>query len=362
MTYLLAFTVSLLFAASAQHSKKQSGFSGGSLALLSLSALSLLSVQLFREGVGTDYYDVYVDQYNTFLSTGQSRFEVGFTVLMRLSSLLSTDYHFLLGLCSSFIIIGVYCAIYRSRSNYLVAVALFVVSGFFFYSMNGIRQSMAIALLMNAAVSYENDRKGQFLFLVFAATSIHLYSFVALVLLFVPHIKKLKGIHIALLFIAVCLLSGPLTAFAVRVGSMFSEQIRTYVAVPHLREMYLTGDFDVLDFLLCILPLLVIAAERRMRCPDERFHLGDSYQIMLFAGLLATGLSCSLAICARVAVYFSPFSIICMGTYCENNACNKKGHFWLMYAYFTASIAILFFYYFVRNFSAVFPYTSLLFP
>ena len=59
----------------------------------SISCVILVVFIGLREGVGTDFYSIYVAGFNEVIETGESRFEPGFTLLIHLCAWLTKDYH-----------------------------------------------------------------------------------------------------------------------------------------------------------------------------------------------------------------------------------------------------------------------------
>lgn len=86
-----------------------------------------------REGVGTDFYSIYVAGFNSIDEGNESRFEPGFVLLVRALSLFSSNYNFLFFGIALITVGLVYRAIWRISLNPTLAVFIYLVGGIFFF-------------------------------------------------------------------------------------------------------------------------------------------------------------------------------------------------------------------------------------
>ncbi len=357
MIYLVSFAFAYIFALSSD-TQRERGNKKLAMVFVVLSAFVLFLIQAFREGVGADYTDVYVAEYEYYLKTGESRFEIGFTLLMKISSILGFDYHFILGVCSAVIVAGVYVAIFRSGLRFSTGVSLFILSGFYFFSMNGVRQSVAIALLLNAILSLEvGDKKG-FIAITVPASTFHMYS---LIVLLVPLMSRVGVTYRALivLFVAAFGLSPWIGAGILKIGSLVSPQIATYANNEYLREVYLSGDFDIADFLLCSMTIIATYLVKPIVGRQSTARIASPTTLMLSLGVMATALSSAIAIFSRVAVYCTPFLIIDAGRIVDGGAFKSKRGKVVVLTYIVALVVLFTVLYLYQNFSLIFPYVSI---
>ena len=276
--------------------------------LFAASALLLIAAMGFREGVGTDYYDVYVAGYETFTTTGQSRFEPGFTLLMRLVSAIGGDYHVLFYVVGLLTIGLVYRAIYMQSPLPVWSVFIFLVGGFFFFSTNGIRQALAVAILMNSLPFALEKRPLEFFLIVGLAATVHASAVVFAPLVFLTRVKLSVGkASLSLALTVIC--SGVSASIMIEVAGFLSPQIARYINNEGLANRYLAaGDYDFSDLILCLVPLVMFLATDRYRSSDDA---KTAFLFLpVFLGVLACALSGSMALFSRVAQYFTPFCIL----------------------------------------------------
>lgn len=357
MVYLVSCALAFVFALIADMLRER-GNKKLAACFVGLSGIVLFLVQALREGVGADYTDIYVGEYERYLKTGESRFEIGFTLLMKMGSVLSFDYHFILGICSAVIVAGVYIAIFRSGLRCSTGVSLFILSGFFFFSMNGVRQSVAIALLLNAVLSLEDGDKKSFAAITMLAATFHMYS---LIVLLVPLLSRAGMTYrsLIILFVAIFGLSPWLGAVIVKMGSLVSKQIATYASNEYLRGIYLSGDFDFSDFLLCSMTIAAAYMVKPIANRQIAARISSPTTLMLCLGVMATAVSPAMAIFSRVAAYCTPFLIIDAGRLIEGDASRNKGGRAVIAAYISMLVVLFVVLYLYRNFSLVFPYVSI---
>lgn len=354
--YLCASILALELACFADIASRRGPKKELTIVLLVVSASILFAVQAFREGVGADYNDVYVNEFYRFAETGESRFELGYTLLMSFALSFKLDYHFVLGVCAAIIVFGVYLAIYRAKIRYSVGVLLFILSGLFFFSMNGVRQSVAIALLLNAAVSWENGQRKSFLIYTLIATMFHMY---ALLILLAPVVMRLRlrvG-HLLLAFVSMLVLSPLITSTLIGIGAHVSNQIYLYANNDYLREIYLSGDFDISDFLLCAGSICFLLIMNKADDGAGRWKVATPAQAMLSIGVLLTALTGSVAIVSRAAAYCSPFLILAIGQVETEIELSRKRQI-ITAVYFASLFALFIYLYLIEGFSQVLPYVS----
>ena len=151
MVYIVATFFSTIIAIISQLNFKTYSFCGKPNKLLfAISAVPYILVLALRDGVGTDYYGVYVNGYNAITNNFSSRFELGFVIICKLCALFSHDYHVMFAFVSTITVVLCYIAIYRISANAALSVYLIAVTGYLMASTNLIRQTLALAIFLNA--------------------------------------------------------------------------------------------------------------------------------------------------------------------------------------------------------------------
>lgn len=116
-----------------------------------VSATPLVLVSGLRYNVGTDYFGTYYTGfYRIMEGSNFDRFEVGYTLLVKIIQLF-TDNVFVLFFVAALITVGfTFAAFRRMSSNVAFSILLFMISRYYFIGMNGVRQMMACAVFAYA--------------------------------------------------------------------------------------------------------------------------------------------------------------------------------------------------------------------
>lgn len=236
--YLSVFVLSSLFLFIATRAKRPFSLI---FCLFSASPLALLSC-IRAHSVGTDY-PYYLNHFRQMINrvdfpTGfaslDSRFEYGYNLLIFLISRFTENVYFVSFLVYLIIAILIQTALSYSNDRRYIAYGHFLyLCAFWLYSFNGLRQSMAMPIILLAfAFLIHKNRLPSFLTLTVAAT-IHIaaLSFSPIYFLFNRNIITFKKI---LLFI-----------FLSIVAVFFINEIANYVGYGH----YLMADIGRSDIL-----------------------------------------------------------------------------------------------------------------
>lgn len=216
-----------------------------------LSAFILLLIMGLRATtVGTDTAS-YAREYMQLATYKFTDFEfsftgeVGFRLLQWVFLKLGFSWQMFLFISSMFVLYSTACFINRYSANYFLGFYLYVTVGMFAMNMTGLRQSLAVAILLFA---FEFGRRKKFLkFIIccFLAGMIHYAGFVFIpvwLIFYYPYRSK-RQLFIVLLFpIVVRVLATP---------------IYNLITKFALRKYYFSGYFDSLNYKLNILVELV---------------------------------------------------------------------------------------------------------
>src|SRR5699024_7717186 len=119
------------------------------------------------------------------------RWEYGYVLLNKLSSILSNNEQILLVLTSFLVLIGVMYFIYKNSENVVLSVFLYISLYLYLFSFNGIRQAIAMSILV----------MGFHFIVVLVATLFHETAILMLLLYFIYYFKfDIKNV-LAILFI-----------------------------------------------------------------------------------------------------------------------------------------------------------------
>ncbi|MBQ8904077.1 MAG: EpsG family protein [Oscillospiraceae bacterium] len=126
----------------------------GKIIYLSVMFVLMFLLSAFRYGMGNDYFS-YIRIYDIICSTPWSEittlvYEPLFTLVTKLISMISTNPEVMYIIYSVLILAPVAYSIYRYSDNVWISVAVYLCFTFFYSSMNFIRQSIAVSILILA--------------------------------------------------------------------------------------------------------------------------------------------------------------------------------------------------------------------
>ena len=185
--YILMMLYSLLFAYLAMKVKKKNN----KFIFIILAVFPIFFVSAFRYDVGTDYLYRYANDYLDF-SSGVDivNIEFLFKILMKICLCFSNDYVILFIVTSFLIIFFLVLSIYKNSKNIFLSFAVFLLGGFFFQSLNLVRQYIAIAIII-FSYKYMFNNKKKWILSIIIATLFHSVSliFVCAILLYKKEIN-----------------------------------------------------------------------------------------------------------------------------------------------------------------------------
>ncbi len=195
--YFITFALSALFAglyARQRNSIKYIFF------ILALSIPALLPA-LRGITVGVDYhsYFYHIQQFTRNIhaisdfSLLDSNFEFGFNLLIYIISRLTSDVQVIVFFINVFMLFFILKGLVKLLSSKYVALGyFFYLSTFFFFSFNGLRQAMAIAIVF-FSISYIRDKRlFAYISIIVLAMQFHITAVVAMVMYFLYSTKNIK--------------------------------------------------------------------------------------------------------------------------------------------------------------------------
>ena len=172
------------------------------------------AIRSYNVGVDTNQYFsafksiIHINWNNHYLT----RYEIGFFYLNKLISLISSNPQLLLAISSCIIIPSVGNFIYRYSKNVVVSTLLYVLLNIFFFHMTGMRQSIAISILLFSIPLLENNKYIKFLIVVLLASLFHSSAIIFLIAMILNKSKYTKSsyFHTFLIMISCFLFLKPI--------------------------------------------------------------------------------------------------------------------------------------------------------
>ncbi len=275
----------------------------GGLLLFLLSALR--SIDFGYDAIR--YVNRYIQQSYESLSIFWVKFTTNqgkdpfFYLFSRVLSALGANYRVWLAIMAAFFLLAVCRLILKYSKEPFMSFLLFVTLGYFFFSLTGIRQALAIAVTL-FAYKYLNERKlVPFIILVLIATLFHSSALVFLIAYPVMFVKKVGWKQIAAILFALFsayFLSAQFKAFIALLGWSDSVSLSAGKNVTLNISGFL---IQLVIFLFCLY------FKKNLLAEDKQTSVLYN---LLFMGVVAQAFAVVVAESFRISLYFSIYSII----------------------------------------------------
>lgn len=297
--YLVALIISLFFAYMYSKSERNK------IIYFILSILPFVLISGLRYDVGTDYSYRYLAEFYEISNGGNPKnLEIGFKIIIYLV-LLFTDNPQYLFLITSLIIVGmIYFYIFKYAKYPWIGILVFFFGGFFFNSMNILRQYLAIVLLICAFHSLLKDKILLWLVFIFLAMLQHTTAIIFLVS-YIPYyckydIKKVAKILLLCLIIGIA--GKPILFWIVSL-----TRFKVYLSGDFI--MYVQGDFQIVQtFINCIILAIYLYAYYKVPKIQKDYYL-KMYISMQMLACVFSFYTAFVFLSARFVVFFSIYSI-----------------------------------------------------
>lgn len=319
-------------------------FDKQALSLLFLFFYVLFAFKSYRVGADSwSYFSLYeqISQLGfTQLSRFYVRFERGFVYYNKLLSLLFPHPQFLF-IISGVIILGVYYNLIKKYSKMLLlSTFLFFTLRIFDFSMSGIRQALAIAILVFSYSFVRKNKTIPFVFLVIVATLFHRSAIVFLLAWFVNKVEISKKILVVWIFgIIFSIISASIV-----VSFLLSRGI---LHAFYADSRYFEGGVLAAPLLLIISLLIVVfSLVSKSYMEPNRENGVDIFDnknmlILQMIACVMLGFNLYFSILNRVALNFNTFSIILVSNSLRSMRNTKY------YALLYTAVIVLFALYFI---------------
>jgi transmembrane protein EpsG len=268
-----------------------------------VSASILVAVAALRWQVGTDY-STYNGLYAAYKATSWGDYslfsEPGIRVLARLASWIHDDSAVMFALASLVTVGLTVRTIYRHSPMFALSVLLYVITGAWQGSFNGVRQYLACAIMF-AGHRYVIDRKfTKYILVVILATLFHVSALVMVFLWFVP-LKRMGTFRAAGLMIVATL---GLTVYS------YATSVINFLkggSVDIGAGAYFERQVNPLRVAMAFIPLVLYMALTRRDRLDPKAYFYVNMGFINAAVMIAVANSAYLA---RFAIYTNIFSIL----------------------------------------------------
>lgn len=358
--YIITFLITILLIWLAEN-KIKSPKSKKILLILAIVPMFLISA--IRYNVGTDYSKRYVADYYT-LSEGNDveNLEIGFKAIDYICLFFTKEPYLLFAITSLIILSIIFEVIYHKSPNKILSISIFFLGGYFFASLNIIRQYIAFALILLGYqfLMSENKKKAYIGFIICAilAFLMHSSSIICFIILILTNKKIMDAKWVIPLSILILILNKNIMVILTPI----IENTRFNV---YLTGKFTTGELSILQItenLIIYLGMYFIyhfENKQSKKMDKQGITLLNIQGVALL--LTVSGVIHTLFI--RMAVYFVAFQIISIPYFLSilqfdkiTNVINEKFKKNLK----NKTIEVIVYSCIVLGFSAMFIYTNIL--
>ena len=309
IVYVFMLAISILFLVLAQKTEKKKQ----KILYYVLAGLPFFIVSAFRYNVGTDYVRRYTYDFSTMVKGGEiNNLEIGFKLLLKLI-ILFTNNPLPVFVISSAIIVGLVMAtIFTKSKNEIISLLIFFIGGFFFDSLNIMRQYIAVSIILFAyRFLLVKKQKIFYIIAVLLASTFHSTSLIMLGLLFLDK-KMIANIKFVL----------PAAAFILLLNTRLFDIIGFFIQNTRF-NVYLTGKLSVGDvsIVLIIENILLYLGMYYIYRKNEKKNLIEKEDILFLnieaITLLVVVLGSVHILFLRIAFYFSIFQVLSLPYFIE---------------------------------------------
>jgi len=290
---------------------------------LFLTFCVLFFISAFRsKNIGNDT-GAYINLYDIFgrsssAAAYNSGIEAGYVFLNRVLFSITDNWFILLAVISFFVLAIEMIFIYRNSNNVWLSVFLFINLRLFYFTLTGLRQSIAIAIVLISYKFVKEKRILLFILCILTASLFHTSALGMIILYPLAHFKFNKS----------TILIG--TSIAILVFMLFERYLLFIVNLLPTYSNYLDSKYldagvklaSFLEFLVIIVIFIFVIITTR----KNRDNLTSDVNFMLnttFIGVLVGFLALRTIMLDRYLLYFTAFIIIFLPN-AINNLQNKK--------------------------------------
>ncbi len=358
--YIITFLITILLVWLAENKAKSRK---NKIILLILAVVPMFFISAIRYNVGTDYEKRYVADYYTLLEgKNVGNLEIGFKAIDYLCLFFTKEPYLLFVITSLIILAIIFEVIYKKSSNRILSIIIFFLGGYFFATLNIIRQyiSVAFILLGYQFLMSENKKKAYIGFVICAILAFFMHS--SSIICFIIILLTKKNIMDARWVIPLSILILILNKNIMVILTPIIKNTRFNV---YLTGKFTTGELSILQIVenLIIYLAMYFSYYFEKKQGKELDKQGITLLNIQGLALLLTVSGVIHTLFIRMAIYFVAFQIISIPYFFSilqfntiTDKINKKFKKNLK----TKTVKIIIYSCIVLGFSAMFIYTNIL--
>lgn len=358
--YIITFLITILLVWLAENKAKSRK---NKIILLILAVVPMFFISAIRYNVGTDYEKRYVVDYYTLLEgKNVGNLEIGFKAIDYLCLFFTKEPYLIFVITSLIILAIIFEVIYKKSSNRILSIIIFFLGGYFFATLNIIRQyiSVAFILLGYQFLMSENKKKAYIGFVICAILAFFMHS--SSIICFIIILLTKKNIMDARWVIPLSILILILNKNIMVILTPIIKNTRFNV---YLTGKFTTGELSILQIVenLIIYLAMYFSYYFEKKQGKELDKQGITLLNIQGLALLLTVSGVIHTLFIRMAIYFVAFQIISIPYFFSilqfntiTDKINKKFKKNLK----TKTVEIIIYSCIVLGFSAMFIYTNIL--
>lgn len=265
--------------------------------LIVISFLITLLPMGLRYGIGTDYFYTYVPHFYGIAEGTMNFSEIGYNLINKIIYELTGDYRVLFFVTSFIFLYFIYKGIYENSDNIFISCLLIFLNQSYFYSMNMVRQAIAIAIIFYAYKYIKRKQRIKYVLFCLLASTIHISALLMVPLVLLTDIKLSNKKRVILIIFLMVL--EPL------IGEIIENIVMHTQYAWYYTSRFNTGASPII---LIVLNILIFVLNIIYTNKED-----DDYKILTninFIGICIMIFSSSIPVVSRLVRYFTIFQIL----------------------------------------------------
>ena len=270
-----------------------------------LAVLPFFIISALRYDVGTDYFYRYVPDFNNIMNGIEvNNLEIGFKLIIQFCLLFTENYQFLFIITSGIIMALFSARIFKDSKSILLSFCIFFLAGFFFQSMNILRQYIAMGIIFFTSRFLISKKYHWFILGIIVAFFIHNSSIVGIILLLLLNKEWFSPRNIIVLALIILILGTPMM-------NLFEQLISNTRFGVYINSSYDRGEMRKLTILsntiiyASIYVLYMIKKQNNNNQKEDIFFVNVQGITLIFILL-----SSKFYLLFRISYYFMIFQIL----------------------------------------------------
>lgn len=314
--------------------------------ILLISFLIIFLPHALRYGIGTDYFYTYVPG---FFRTARGELfynEYLFDLLNKIIYFFTDDFRYLFFICSFLFFIFIYKGILDNSRNIPLSVLLIFLTQVYFYSMNMVRQSIAIAIIFYSFKFIKEQKHFKFCIFNFIAFLIHSSAIIMLPFSFLVNLNIKKRNKLLVLL------------FMIFFSSLFGDVIFNFINKYTEYGWYYDSVYskEIIPITLVLLNLVLFFIDLIFIKNSDKY--GNILSNIIFFTICVIIISPAFPLVNRIIKYFTVFHLLYI-PYIFKVLKNSKFNFYLKTCVLLMFFTIMFYQIYILGGEAVLPYVSI---